>query len=36
METKEKYYTVCSCEQKHKEGEIVLVARKDIELFKKD
>lgn len=36
MDTKEKYYTVCSCLQRHKEGEIVKVARKDIELFKKD
>lgn len=36
IDTKEKYYTVCSCLQRHKEGEIVKVARKDIELFKKN
>lgn len=33
MDTKEKYYTICSCVQRRKEGEIVLVARKDLELI---
>jgi len=28
-----KYYTVCSCEQRHKKGEFVLVSKKDLELF---
>ena len=28
-----KYQTVCSCEQRHKKGEFVLVSKKDLELF---
>ncbi len=31
LETKENYYTVCSCVQKHFKGDIVLIAKKDIE-----
>ena len=30
---KRKYYTVCSCEQKHKKGDIVFIAKKDIEFI---
>jgi len=33
METKENYFTICECYQKHFKGEIVLVARKDIEFI---
>jgi hypothetical protein len=25
-----KYYTVCSCEQRHKKGEFVMISKKDI------
>ena len=28
-----KYYTVCSCLERHKKGEFVMISKKDFELF---
>ncbi len=30
VETKERYYTVCSCKTKREKGEIVAIAKKDL------
>ncbi len=33
METKENYFTICECYQRHFKGEYVMIARKDIEFI---
>ena len=33
IRTKEKYYTVCSCKQIHKKGDVVPVAKNDLEFI---